>query len=71
MLDFRLYEPDDFGSCLDLVRAGHDSDFSAERFRWLHEQGPGGPSRIALCLADGKVVGIYSVVPKNMRWRDQ
>jgi len=71
MLDFRMYDSDDLSGCLDLIQAGHDSSFSTERFRWLHEQGPGGPSRIALCLAAGQIVGIYSVVPKKMRWHNR
>lgn len=68
MLDFRLYEPGDMGGCLDLIRSGHDPDFSEERFRWLHERGPAGPSQIALCLRDQEIVGFYSVLPKPFRF---
>ena len=68
MLDFRLYEPGDFAGCLDLIREGHDADFSEERFRWLHEKGPTGPSKIAVCLRDTKIVGVYSVLPKTVQF---
>lgn len=66
MLKLRLYEPGDFGPCLDLLRQGHDGDFNAERFRWLHEAGPGGASAIAVAVDRERVVGIYSVVRKVM-----
>ncbi len=70
MLDFRMYELRDFGGCLDLIRAGHDSEFSEERFRWLHERGPAGPSQIAVCLRGDQLVGMYSALPKTVHFAD-
>lgn len=67
MLEFRLYKYGDFDACVDLIRSGHDANFSDQRFRWLHEQGPGGESAIALATDKGVVVGIYSVIRKRMR----
>lgn len=66
MLEFRLARPEDSPSCLELVRTGHDSTFSAERFDWLHRRGPWGPTRAALALSGERVVGMYSVLPKTV-----
>lgn len=66
MLEFRSYNREDLPACLALIREGHDTDFSEERFRWLHEQAPLGPSAIALCMDGDKVMGIYSVIRKKV-----
>jgi GNAT superfamily N-acetyltransferase len=71
MLTYRRFQPDDFESCLDLIRRGHDPSFTAARFRWLHASSSLGPSEIALCLDESEVVGIYSVIRKTVRLRDQ
>jgi hypothetical protein len=71
MLTYRRFRPDDFERCLDLIRRGHDPSFTAARFRWLHEASPLGRSEIALCTDGDDVVGIYSVIRKTVRLRDQ
>lgn len=61
----RLYEPGDHAACLSLLQRGHHSRFTAERFSWLHERGPCGPSHKIVCEADGRIVGLYSVLPRH------
>ncbi len=62
MTDCRAYAPADRDACLDLLRRGHDPRFTSERFAWLHEQGPGGPSHKVVCEAEGRIVGLYAVL---------
>ena len=66
MMEIREFRPEDRQGCLDLLRRGHDPDFSAERFDWLHFQNPMAPSNIALCLDDGEVVGFYAAIKKKV-----
>jgi len=63
----RNYETSDRQKCIFLLRQGHDPDFSEDRFRWLHEAAPLGPSSIAVCEDGNEIVGIYSVIRKTVR----
>jgi len=63
-VECRAYREDDREQCLDLLRRGHDRGFSAERFAWLHEAGPAGPSQKIVCEAAGQVVGLYAVLKR-------
>ncbi len=60
----RAYEPADRAACIELLRRGHDPRFSEERFAWLHELGPGGPSCKVVVEAEGRIVGLYAVLPR-------
>jgi len=60
----RAYQDADREACLGLLRRGHDPRFSEERFRWLHEEGPGGRSHAVVFESDGRVVGLYAVLPR-------
>ena len=66
MLNYRMYSTGDLGSCVRLIQEGHAPEFTEERFRWLHEQAPGGGSAIALCEEHSAIVGIYSVIRKTV-----
>ncbi len=65
-VDIRGYQHADRQACLALLRRGHDPGFSDERFRWLHEEGPGGPSAITVAEDGGQIVGMYSIVRKPL-----
>lgn len=67
MNDCRAYGPADREACLDLLRRGHDPRFTSERFAWLHEEGPGGPSQKVVCEAGGQIVGLYAVLRRPAR----
>ncbi len=64
-MEVRTYEPSDHDACLELLRRGHDPDFSAERFDWLHEECPHGRSMRLVCSDRGRVVGFYAAIPKR------
>jgi len=66
MLEIREFRPEDRQGCLDLLRRGHDRDFSAERFDWLHFQNPMAPSDIAICVDDREVVAFYAAIKKKV-----
>ncbi|MFB3908270.1 MAG: GNAT family N-acetyltransferase [Candidatus Eisenbacteria bacterium] len=71
MFEFREYRADDLPKCVELIQAGHARDFSTKRFRWLHEQAPGGRSAIAVCTLGSRIVGIYSAIRKTVRFGAQ
>lgn len=66
MLEFRKYHADDLPKCLELLQVGHAPTFSLERFRWLHEQPPGGASEITVCTNGNDIIGLYSVIRKTV-----
>ena len=61
----RYHDPADHEAYLALLRQGLDPDFAVERFQWLHQRGPWGPSRLVVCEAAGKLVGGYAVMPRR------
>lgn len=63
-MEIRAYVHDDRRGCLDLLCRGHDPRFTAERFAWLHDRGPAGPSRKVVCEQRGRIVGLYAVLPR-------
>jgi len=62
---FRFHPVDRAAEYLALLRDGLDPDFPETRFRWLHAEGPWGPSRLAVCEANGRLVGGYAVTPRR------
>ena len=64
MTELRAFRAGDLPACLELLRRGHDSRFTEARFRWLHEQAPGGSSRIVVCEKAGRLIGMSAVIPR-------
>jgi GNAT superfamily N-acetyltransferase len=67
MTECRAYHDDDLPRCVALLRRGHDAKFTESRFRWLHEQAPGGRSRMVVCESEGRLIGLSAVIPRPAR----
>jgi len=60
------YAENDIPEIIDLIRLSFGHDFSAERWHWLHYKNLLAPSFIILARDDNKIIGIYSVIKKEI-----